>query len=93
MRRKSFSVLLFLLAIAVQVIAQGAGNVAFAHEHANGETASICRTAAGGAGDSSSSPIRHDGCALCQILCDGVAPVGARDNSTAYTGVVWLAAS
>ncbi len=93
MRRKGFSVLLLLLAMAVQVIAQGAGGIAFAHDHANGETASICRTAAGGAGDAPSSPIRHDVCALCQILCDGVAPVGARDYSTASAGVVWLAAA
>jgi hypothetical protein len=93
MRRKSFSVLLFLLALAVQVIAPVVGGKAFAHEHASGGSVSICRTAAGGAGDAPSSPTRHDGCAICQILCDGVAPVGARDYSIASAGAVWFAAA
>ncbi len=91
MRLKGIRVVLFVLATAVQVIAPVLGGMAFAHERPRGETVSLCRAAAGDTRDTPPSPSHHDHCALCQIACDGDAPLSVRAYSIAPAGAVWFA--
>jgi hypothetical protein len=91
MRLKSIRVVLFVLAVAVQVIAPVLGGMAFADERSRGEAVSLCSAAAGDTSDAPSLPTHHDRCALCQITCDGYAPVGLRAYPTAPAGSVWSA--
>lgn len=92
MRRKNFGVILFLVAMAVQVIAPVMGGMARANARSPGEAiSSLCRAAGGDTGEAPESPARHDSCALCEVLCDGVAPVGARDYAIVPAGNVWFA--
>jgi len=91
MRKRNFTVILFILAMAVQVMSPVMGGMAHAHESAQGETiSSLCRATTGEKGEAPASSVRHDICALCQVLCDGVAPVGARDYATGPAGTVWF---
>ena len=91
MRRNSCRFILFLLAMAVQVIAPVMGGMAFAHERVHGEAiSSLCRNAAGDIGEAPAPPPRHDSCALCQFLCDGATPVIVRDYASDPAGAVWF---
>jgi len=97
MRRNWFGVLVFMLALAVQALAPAVANVAMALTSSEaGRSFSLCLRAGGSpAGNSQQLPghnDRHrDACLLCQVCCDGIAPIEARPNDVGRAHVQWTA--
>ena len=99
MRRNWLTILLFALALAIQVVAPVAMNVALAAGAGSVATAvadgGLCLKDAGAA-DRSQSPLdhlraHHDACLLCQLHCDGGATLDARATSIGRAPVYWTA--
>ncbi len=77
MRRTRLHIFLFALALALQVLAPIAGNLAVAGTlDLGGVSFSLCQSAKA---DPTKTPSHshHQSCALCQVYCDGVSPVSA----------------
>lgn len=103
MRRNWFTILLFAMALALQVVAPVAVNVAMATRaeaaavSAGGVIAAgeLCLKDAGAGGPSREAPAHlkghRDACLLCQAYCGGVAPVGARAARLGMAPVHWTA--
>jgi hypothetical protein len=96
MRRKRLGVLLFALALAVQVIAPASASV-MAEARNSSAAFAICFQAGGGpAGDRElpgPNERRSDACPLCQACCVGVAPPAAWPSSVGMAPVQWVASS
>lgn len=98
MRHRWLTTVLFALALAVQALAPIAGNVARANGFgaASASVALCLSKASGGPTDPQQAPgaahgHRHD-CALCQSLCDGVAPIAAPPLQLVAASAFWRAA-
>lgn len=97
MRRNWIGVLVFALALTVQVLAPGLVNVGMAQAANDAErTLSLCLNAGGESADRSQQlPGDHnqhrDGCPLCQFCCGGIAPIEARPNQVGRAPVQWTA--
>jgi hypothetical protein len=83
--------LLFALALAVQVIAPMASNVAAAREGGSDDGVGFC-VKAGGQTEHRTPGHAQDGrdCPICQTLCDGVAPIAARPSAPGMAPVQWV---
>lgn len=78
MRRTRLHIFLFALALALQVLAPIAGNLAVAGTlDVGGVSFSLCQSEKSGPAKAPSSHSHHQSCALCQVYCDGVSPVTA----------------
>lgn len=78
MRRIRFHIFLFALALALQVLAPIAGNLAVAGTlDLGGVSISICQSDKSTPSKAPFSHNHHQSCALCQAYCDGVSPVSA----------------
>ena len=86
---------LFALALAVQVFAPAATNVAMSWVSGDPRfSIEVCSSANGGFGDENHRiPAPHDRhqdvCLLCQSCCGGVAPLLARANLVGEASVQW----
>ncbi|HEY8162305.1 MAG TPA: DUF2946 family protein [Methylocystis sp.] len=84
---------LFALALAVQVIAPMAGSLAAARESEADGSIGVCLKGAG-AGQAERQLPGHTrngrDCPICQIFCDGVAPVAARPPTPGMAPVQWF---
>lgn len=80
MRRTRLHIFLFALALALQVLAPIAGNLAIAGTlDVGGVSLSLCQSEKA---DPAKAPSHshHQSCALCQVYCDGVSPVAANSH-------------
>jgi hypothetical protein len=95
MRRKWRSVLLFALALAFQALAPAAANVALAAASDDIRASiQICLQSGGPAGKNDlpgQTDRQHDACLICQVNCNGVAPLEARPNPVGLAPVQWTA--
>lgn len=97
MRRNWFGVLVFALALTIQVMAPVAANVGMARTSDEaGRTFSLCLQDGGSPADNSRQLPGHndrhrDACPLCQVCCDGLAPIEARPNDVGRAPVQWTA--
>ena len=97
MRRNRFGVVVFALALAVQVLAPVVVKVAMARTFDDaGRTFSLCLQAGDSPSDNSQrlpghNDLHRDACLLCQLCCDGIAPIDARSNYIGTAPVQWTA--
>ena len=97
MRRNWIGVLVFALALTIQVWAPVVASVAMAQTATDAERRlSLCLNAGGDNADRSQQlPGHHnqhrDACPLCQFCCGGIAPIEARPNQVGRAPVQWIA--
>jgi hypothetical protein len=93
MRRTRLQILLFALALILQVLAPIAGNLAVAGTiDLGGVSFKLCQS---DKSDSSKAPLshaQHQSCALCQVYCDGVSPVVSGALANHAQSAQWLPA-
>ena len=78
MRRSRHHIFLFALALALQVLAPIAGNLAVAGTlDLGGVSVTVCQSEKSSPSKGPLSHSHHQSCAICQAYCDGVSPVAA----------------
>ena len=81
MRRTRLYIFLFAFALALQVLAPIAGNLAVAGTlDLGGVSISVCQSEKSDPSKAPFSHSHHQSCALCQAYCDGVSPVSASSH-------------
>jgi len=91
MRRSLPAVLLFLLALAVQALAPAVARVVMARAQNDGAAIySLCANIADPQDKTAPSRVQHDAsCLLCQVACDGAAPLASRVAQAGAAPVQW----
>ncbi len=93
MRRSAWQVLVFALALAVQVLGPAAASLAMARGAQHGRGIEICAPTSDGPQDPKrrAAHDHHGSCLLCQLCCNGVAPSEAKSQEFGKASVQWTA--